>query len=255
MVLHVSKATGVDDAVLIVAPPLGGADLVADLLSRADEAFTATDAEAQSLARYAATDDVDAARALLSAATRRSTTKRRLIHLIDCQNVAWWVGALPNATFVYVHRDATTHARKILTALRYRKHEQEIVLEDLAVKHWAGQTTMLLDAISGLPQERRLVLSYDKLIDQPQTELTAISDALRLTVRGRVDKLRLQTARNTARRDEQRSKELDEHMRVVAQVVTRASEAAKVSAEARARVSPRAQLPVVDQSAGARDAD
>jgi hypothetical protein len=246
MVLHVSKATGVDDAVLVVAPPLGGADLLADLLSRADEAFTATDNEATSLARYATTDDVDAARALLSAATRRSTTKRRLIHLIDCQNVAWWVGALPSATFVYVHRDAVTHARKILTALRYRKHDQQIVLEDLAVKHWAGQTTMLLDALSPLPEERRLVVSYDQLLEHPQTELSSLADALRLTVRGRPDRMRMQTARNTARRDEQRAKELEVHMQTVAEVATRAADACKASAEVRAKLNPRAQLPVLD---------
>jgi hypothetical protein len=246
MVLHVSKATGVDDAILIVAPPLGGADFVADLLSRADEAFTATEAEATSLARYATTDDIDAARALLSAATRRSTTKRRLIHLIDCQHVAWWVRALPSATFVYVHRDATTHARKILTALRYRKHDPQIVLEDLAVKHWAAQTTMLLDALSPLPEERRLVISYDRLLEQPQTELNSLADVLRLTVRGRPDRLRMQTARNTARRDGQRAKELEEHMRAVVDVATRAAEACKASAEVRARLKPRAQLPVFD---------
>jgi hypothetical protein len=246
MVLHVSKATGVDDAVLIVAPPLGGADLVSDLLSRADEAFTATENEAQSLARYATTDDIDAARALLSAATRRSTTKRRLIHLIDCQNVAWWVRALPNATFVYVHRDATTHARKILTALRYRKHEGEIVLEDLAVKHWAGQTTMLLDALSGLPEERRLVFSYDHLIENPQNEITALADALRLSVRGRPDKLRLQTARNTALRDKQRSQDLEEHMRIVAEVAERARLACETSTAARSKMVQRSQFNALD---------
>lgn len=240
-------ATGVDDAVLLVAPPLGGADFVADLLSRADEAFTVTETEAASLARYAVTDNIDAARALLQAATRRSTTRRRLIYLVDCQNVAWWVGALPSATFVYVHRNAVTHARKILTAIRYRKHDPHIVLEDLAVKHWASQTTMLLDALGALPEERRLVFCYDQLIANPQAELTSLADALRLTTRGRPERLRLQTASNAARRDEQRAKDFEEHMRVVADVASRAAEACKASASVRAKLNPRAQLPALAQ--------